>query len=338
MIDDLSAALANEHRRHARGDSLLVEDVVGQAEASLRKIRAGSTPCIATQSVGDLLPGYWAHIGRRRECATTGFTRLDDALGGGLESQRLLVLLGAPGVGKTAFTNQVADHVANSGRPVLYVTSEDRPYDLLAKTLARIGQVKCYTAVLKGWETERTKINAALAMAAERKSSERLRYVDASSGLALSTMKALAEEHFTRYTQAGQGVLIVDYLQRLARAQRDLVGTGRDLREVVTLLTEQLRAVAVDLDCTVLALASQNRASGYNGNNSLASAKESGDIEYTSDALMALVEDTKRQPGTSFLEARLLRIDKNRQGRVTGDAPIQLDWWPDRQMFTDVAR
>jgi len=100
----------------------------------------------------------------------------------------------------------------------------------------------------------------------------------------------------------------------------------------VTLLTEQLRAVAVDLDCTVIALASQNRMSGYNGNNSLATAKESGDIEYTSDVIMALVKDEKHP------KDRLLRIDKNRQGNVTDEHPLEFDWQPDRQMFTELAK
>jgi replicative DNA helicase len=337
LKEEVEYTFANALRRHERGDSLTVEQVLQQADTLLSKLRQASAPQIAEYALRDLLRDYWEHIAARKHCVPTGIKGLNDALGGGLEAQRLLVELGAPGVGKTALANQVADHVANAGRPVLYVTSEDSPFTLLAKTLARVGDIN-YTAVLKGWESERAKINAAIAVQAERTSSGTLRYVDASQGLSLDAMKELARAHFARYANAGQGLLVVDYLQRFARAQRDLLAAGRDLREVVTVLTESLRSIACELDCCVLALASQNRASGYgagNGASSLASAKESGDIEYTADVIMALVEDKDRKPGASMLKPRLLRLDKNRQGDTT---TLQLDWQGDRQRFTEAIK
>lgn len=342
IIDDLQAMLAKACRQHERGDSLNIQDVLRQAGCLLDKARSADTQQVISQSVRDLLAAYWEHVAVRKICAPTGLASLNEALGGGLESKRLVVLLGAPGAGKTTLANQIADHVADAGRPVLYVTSEDRPHDLMAKTLARIGSVN-YTVVLKGWESERAKINAALAMQAERQSSDCLRYVDASGGLSLEAMKALAQEHFSRCVGAGSGVLVVDYLQRFARAQRDLLGASRDLREIVSLLTERLRAIAVDLDCCVLALASQNRASGYSagGASALASAKESGDIEYACDVLMSISKEDEsklgsRKPGSSLIKPWVLRIDKNRQGQTI--EKLELDWQPDRQMFTDAVK
>lgn len=336
-IEEAQARFMNLVRRHAQGDKALsAQEVLREAQKWLDQAREQLTPRLVDVSPRELMQGYWPHIAARKNCATTGLKRLDDALGGGLESERLVVLLGAPGAGKTALAHQIADHIANAGRPVLYVTSEDTPFALLAKTLARIGEIN-YTAVLKGWETERAKINAAIAMQRERASSDMLRYIDATQGLTLEAMKALALAHFSRYPETGQGVLVVDYLQRFARAQRDLLATGRELREVVTVLTERLRAIASELNCCVVALASQNRASGYGSGSALASAKESGDIEYTADVIMALVEDGARKPGASFLKPRLLRIDKNRQGAATEDRPIQLDWQGDRQRFTEAA-
>lgn len=337
LLNDLQASVKEALRQHDQGRGQPVEQVLDLAETLLSKARAGDTPPIKTHSPAELIESYWTHIEQRRESATTGLPGLNDALGGGLESKRLVVLLGAPGAGKTALANQIADHVANGGRPVLYITSEDIPFTLLAKTLARIGNVN-YTAVLKGWQSERERITAALVEQVGRLSSERLAYVDATQGLTIDAMRELARAHFADYAKAGQGVLVVDYLQRFARAQRDLLAAGRDLREVVTVLTERLRALACELDCCVVALASQNRASGYGAggqSSALASAKESGDIEYTADVIMALVEDTTRKAQASFLKPRLLRIDKNRQGDTTA---ISLDWQGDRQRFTEAAK
>lgn len=337
LLELLQNTLAAQLRKHDQDKPLMPQEVLAQAEDLLRQARIAGTPQVTDISLQSLIADYWQYIASRKSCVTTGFSSLNNALGGGLESKRLAVLLGAPGVGKTAFANQVADHIADSGRPVLYVTSEDIPFTLLAKTLARIGDVS-YTAVLKGWESDRAKINAALAIQQERKSSETLHYVDATQGLPLERMRELAQSHFASHSEAGQGVLVVDYLQRFARAQRASQGLTLDLRELVTQLTEQLRSMACELDCCVLALASMNRASGYGKNSdssALSSGKESGDIEYSSDIVMAIVEDSNRKPGASFIKPRVLRIDKNRQGDTTA---INLDWQGDRQRFTEAER
>jgi len=97
------------------------------------------------------------------------------------------------------------------------------------------------------------------------------------------------------------------------------------------MLTEDLRDLARELNCTVIAVASQTRASGYGNANAIASAKESGDIEYTADVLMSLAKDEQRQAPLRC-EARSLSLAKNRLGSQT---MINLDWRPDRQQFTE---
>lgn len=287
--------------------------------------------------VRDLVARYWDQVKKRKNTVTTGIKALDDILSGGLESQRLVTVLGAPNTGKTTFVHQLADHVACGGRPVFYVTSEDTPSALFAKTLARIGKIP-YTAVLKGWETERARINDALAAQMDRQSIDRLRYLDATNGVTSDVIEVIREkahEHFTAYPEekgGGPGVLIIDYLQRLARALA--AATNKEMRFVVGKLTSDLRALAMQLDCTVITIASQNRGGYERGaSGSLATAKESGEVEYDCDVLMALTEDKdKNRVPPRDMTAIMLHIDKNRQGQK--DRSVALDFWPDCQQFT----
>ncbi len=288
---------------------------------------------ITESSAADLLAGFWERAQARKVAAPTGLGGLDAALNGGFQSKRLVVLLGAPGSGKTSLANQIAEKVA-SERPVLYVTSEDAPDILLSKSLSRIAGIK-YSAVLYGWADHQVDIWHAIEQLRERPSARLLRYLDVTGGaISLDELRDRASAHFEE--ERGPGLIVIDYLQRMARATRDIMGI-KELREAVTFLTERLRSLACELNCTVLAVASMNRASGYGKNgdvSALSAAKESGDIEYAADVIMALVDDTSNKRSTSsFIKPRILRIDKSRQGETTS---IPLDWWADRQQFLTV--
>lgn len=292
----------------------------------------------------DLMASYWQQQTERRSMAETGFASLNNALSGGLERDRLYVLLGAPGSGKTTLTNQIADHVGRE-RPVLYVSSEDTPMALLAKTIARRGLIE-YSAVLRGYQSESDRINAAFAEYREQQQSRMIRYVDATQGIGLQEIADLAEQHFSATSASSQGdpVIVVDYLQRLARAENmRLSGAlGVDARQVATVYTERLRALACDAHCSVICLSAMSRASGYNITSSslLSAAKESGDIEYTADVILALGEQYADGAPVSLSDPSMfawqLVIAKNRQGlsSATG-ARIELAWRPTFQQFIE---
>jgi replicative DNA helicase len=337
-IEAIQNFLAKALRQHDGGKQIEAEDILNKAETMLAKTSASAE----TKAPSDIASGaidYWGHVAKRKTTVGTSIKGLDTILGGGLEPQRLMVLLGAPGGGKTTLANQIAVHAADSGRPVYYVTSEDIPFNLLAKTLARQGQIP-YTAVLKGYEDQKTKLEQALKTYQESKAATRLRYLDATMGTSLSTIRERAEAHFEQFKEGGNGILVIDYLQRLARSLSAYRDGRQDLRLAVTAISEELRAIATGLDCCVIALAAQSRASGYGagngaGKNALASGKESGDIEYTADTVMAIVDDEQRTMQVPWLQAKVLRVDKNRQGPAGDNCVLHLDWYSERQQFTE---
>lgn len=66
----------------------------------------------------------------------TGFQQLDTLLLGGI-SPGLIVLGGNPGVGKSTFCFQLAEHVVESGGQVMYFSLEMPVKWLLAKSISR---------------------------------------------------------------------------------------------------------------------------------------------------------------------------------------------------------
>lgn len=66
----------------------------------------------------------------------TGFTVLDEIIGGGLQSGELVLLGGAPGVGKTICALQWARNLAREGHRAVYVCYEHEPATLLTRLLA----------------------------------------------------------------------------------------------------------------------------------------------------------------------------------------------------------
>lgn len=345
------AALQAQLARHLRSvqASRDVESVAALVSAALgaieqtAELRHGGHAAVEMVTLGELAATYWQRVEEHRDAMPTGLAQLDRALGGGLQAQRLVVLLGAPGSGKTTLANQIAEHIAHAGRPVVYLTMEDTPATLLAKTLARIGGIE-YGQVLQGREAQRgMAITAALEELAQRQSAQRLLYVE-DGALMLSQVRDLARAHLTRYDAehgghgGGAGVLVVDYLQRWARGMRDPGISAKELRERVSWLTEQLRTLARELNCCVLALASQNRASGYGraSGDALATAKESGDIEYTADVILAIADDANDKRDVALKhEPRMLQIAKNRLGETR---KIEMDWYPSRQIWTEAVK
>jgi circadian clock protein KaiC len=70
--------------------------------------------------------------GQEVELLRTGVPGLDDVLGGGIATDRLYLIEGAPGAGKTTIALQFLREGAARGEPVLYVTLSESAQELMA--------------------------------------------------------------------------------------------------------------------------------------------------------------------------------------------------------------
>lgn len=80
-------------------------------------MRSGASAVIPT-ALGDVVAAEHARL-------STGIGELDNVLGGGIVPGSLVLIGGAPGIGKSTLTTMVAANLAAAGRRTLYVSAEE---------------------------------------------------------------------------------------------------------------------------------------------------------------------------------------------------------------------
>jgi replicative DNA helicase len=269
----------------------------------------------------------------------TGFDNLDKILGGGLEPG--LYLIGAvPGAGKSAFFQQIGENLADQGHNVLYISMEMSRHTLLARTVARILKrdydislsakeilnfhkienqdykqtiLKAYEkAVKQPHEKERGDLylidNSEAKSPADFISRDKLRYY-------VDFTRTEAKDSEGNHLKNEQGkqiynspVVIVDYVQILRRLDSE---TSLDKKSVLDKHMETLKAISMEFDIPVLVISSVNRDSYKDGNTklTLASLKESGDIEYYAEVVFLLDYD-RDYPDYKLQTSENVKVDK----------------------------
>lgn len=285
---------------------------------------------------------------------TTGFMKLDEVLGGGLK-QGLYVLGALSSLGKTTLALQLADNVAASGYPVLFVSVEQSGRELVSKSLSRIasecGQDFAASDIMSAkardsWGTDQY---SRFAEACSRYTAEiapYLRIYEGTQQPSVLDVRTVAELMADHYGTAP--FIIIDYLQLLASANdhdSDKKATDRNVTD--------LRILSKVLDVPVLVVSSLNRSS-YSEGVTMDAFKESGAIEYGSDVLLGLqpsgmyehmqdVSDKKqKREADEYIrtcKAQPIRryelaVLKNRNGEIP-DKPLQFTFNPKASVFRE---
>ena len=220
----------------------------------------------------------------------TGIEAIDSALKGGFTRRTLVLLSGAPGIGKTAIAQMITETIAKSGRDIVYFNLEMDRNQLLARSLSRIS-----------WELEKADIDAlqilrgyswtdpqreVITRAAEyykREIAGRFIYnPDGTSNELDSILSAMAAET-ARIKAAGrpEPIICIDYLNLIESGMKDAI---EGLKTVIYRLKEFAKAN----NTIVIAINATNRASNQRGTVEMESGRDSSAVEYSGDLMLGL--------------------------------------------------
>ena len=234
---------------------------------------------------------------RHTEAIKSGYKNLDKILDGGLYPG--LYFIGAlSSLGKTTFTLQMADQIAEQGRDVLIFSLEMSKEELIAKTLSRytylierkkgkrnLDNAKTTRGLLDGsrynsYNTETLNLIEQAIDQYKKTVAEHLYIIEGQGNIGTEEIKKATEQHIA--LTGNTPVIIIDYLQMLSPA--DVRASDKQNTDKAVL---ELKRLSRDTDSIVIAISSFNRNS-YSDDASMTSFKESGAIEYGSDILIAL--------------------------------------------------
>lgn len=251
----------------------------------------------------------------------TGLKDLDERLNG-WQSSDLVLLAARPAMGKTTLAMQMAAKAAVDGYGVLVFSLEMPKDQIYNKMIAGLGEI-AYSRVKSGQlkEDEWPKLSSAVSRLKDKPL-----FVDDRGGLHVNQILTTARR-INRKTPLS--LIVVDYLQ-LVR------GTGDNRTIEIGSISRALKALAKDMQCTVLALSQLNRGLETRQNKRPVNAdlRDSGELEQDADVILFVYRDEVYNENTNEPGIAEIITGKFRNGTIGTD---RLASRLDVSKFVDVA-
>ena len=254
----------------------------------------------------------------------TGFPLMDKKLSGFQPSQ-LIVVAGRPGMGKTSFALNIAEHVAvKEGRPVAIFSLEMSRDQLGMRLLCAGAQVDSQNA-RTGALSEKDFYSLADAMVPLEGAPI---YIDDTAIIGPTEM--MAKLRRLRQQVGDIGLVVIDYLQ--------LMDTGRrseNRQQEISQITRSLKVAAKELQVPIMLLSQLSRATEKRENKRpmLSDLRESGAIEQDADVVLFLHREDYYSDDEQHKGDASIIIAKQRSG-PTGT--INVMWKGEQTKYLEV--
>ena len=279
-------------------------------QCSLAKVTAERYT--AERSIGDIALDFLEELGNRANedpgsfCVVSGIAQLDTTLHG-FRRQELIYLAARPSMGKSALAVQMAVHAATrQGKQVLYVSLELGERQIFGRAVSNLTGINSETVMYAAELSE--KEHELVLSAADCLSNSGL-HIETKD---VSTPQAIYNRALQVQGKYGLDLVIIDHVH--------LMDSGRKSESQnvnMSLISRALKAMAIDLDVPVLALAQLSR--GVESRNDkhplLSDLRDSGSLEQDADKVLMLYRQSYYEPvqGDDIVE---IMVKKHRDGRL----------------------
>lgn len=311
-------------------DELEADEMVDYAEKIIFDIAEKRVRTSSFTSIKEVIRDTFATIEKLHQKKgalsgiPSGFKDLD-TLTSGFQRGDLIVIGGRPGMGKTAFALNVAQHVAiNIKEPVAFFSLEMSKEQLALRLL-------CSESMVNSSKIKRSDISPEewqRLIRAAGKLAEAPIFIDDSSGISVLDIRAKARR--LKLEQKSLGLVIIDYLQ-LMRSRGNFERREQEISDI----SRSLKALAKELKVPVVALSQLNRGVEQRPNKRpvLADLRESGAIEQDADLIIFLYREAvyKKNDPSIKNKAEIL-VEKQRNGPI---GAIPMTYLADCTRFVD---
>lgn len=205
---------------------------------------------------------------------STGITEIDEALNGGFRPGKLICIAARPGIGKTALAVNLALSAAEKGNRVQYFSIELLRKELIDRFVCTQSGLDTKTVATRIYSSEQSdKLMSAIEHI--RRSTLTLETKTRSSWEIVEN--AIRKEHRLK----GLKVAIVDYIQQFHIRSKKMSSRSEELTEIA----ERAKAIALELEITVVMVAQLNRSAEDNDDYKpkMSHLKDSGGLEQAAD-------------------------------------------------------
>lgn len=237
----------------------------------------------------------------------TGFVDLD-RMTSGLQPGDLIIVAGRPSMGKTAFSVNIGETVAvESGLPVAIFSMEMGGTQLAMRMLGSVGRLdqhRLRTGRLNDDDWPR------LTHAIQKMNDAQV-YIDETP--ALNSIELRARSRRLARTCGKLGLIIVDYLQLMSANS-----PGENRATEISEISRNLKGLAKELNCPVIALSQLNRSLEQRPNKRpvMSDLRESGAIEQDADLILFIYRDEVYNPDSPDKGMAEIIIGKQRNGPI----------------------
>lgn len=300
--------------RNPRGQSAdqILEKVVGMV-SSLAARRVRQEPTL----INELLVTLIEQVAERSEVGdnamATGIASLDAQLNGGVRRGQLVIFAGRPSMGKTALAVDVGLKIAERHSALLF-SMEMSSQEIAARALANRGGLSL-SRILGRIDDADAQAWGAVTHGCSRLNQLRFA-IDDTAAISLLELRLRAKAWKRRH---GLDLIVVDYLGLMTG------GEGEKRHEQIGSYSRGLKALAKELDVTVLALAQLNRKSEDRADRrpQLSDLRDSGEIEQDADVVVLIHRPEMHDPTNEALRGFAEALVRKQRNGPLGDIPLK---------------